>query len=249
MVHPLMRERPEPTRATTIAQPIIALFPRLHVLVIGPGLGRDELMQETVAVIIRAAREANLSLVLDADALFTVQNQPDLIKGYKECVLTPNVVEFGRLAKALGVDSDGDANDADAEKGCKDLAQALGGVVIVRKGRQDWISDGDRTVVSDLQGGRKRSGGQGDTLTGCIGTLLAWRKLYLEQGWDTQGDLSKNESLLLAAFGGSAITRECSRRAFAIMGRSLQASDLTGEVGGAFLHLIGEVEVDEDEER
>lgn len=241
-----MRETPDPTPAATLAQPIIALFPRLHVLVIGPGLGRDKLMQKIVAVVIRAARQANLSMVLDADALVTVQNQPDLIKGYKDCVLTPNVVEFARLAKVLGIDVDDEANDENGEKGCKALAQALGGVVIVRKGRLDWISNGERTVVSDLQGGRKRSGGQGDTLTGCIGTLLAWRKFYLEHGWDTRGSLSKSESLLLAAFGGSAITRECSRRAFAKMGRSLQASDLTEEVGGAFLELIGEVDEDTD---
>lgn len=245
MVHPLMRETPDPATAAAVAVPIIALFPRLHVLVIGPGLGRDQLMQDTVAVVIRAARRANLSLVLDADALFTIQNDPDLIRGYKDCVLTPNVVEFGRLAKALGVDADGQANDEDAGKGCEALAQALGGVVIVRKGRQDWISNGEHTFVSDLQGGRKRSGGQGDTLTGCIGTLLAWRKLYLEHAWDTHGKFSESETLTLAAWGGSAITRECSRRAFVKMGRSLQASDLTGEVGGAFLHLIGEVGEDE----
>lgn len=245
MVHPLMRETPDRTTAADLALPIIDLFSRLHVLVIGPGLGRDPLMQDTVAEVIRAARRENLSLVLDADALFTIQNNPDLIRGYKECVLTPNVVEFGRLAKALGVDADGDAHDEDAEKGCKALAQALGGVAIVRKGRQDWISNGEHTLVSDLQGGRKRSGGQGDTLTGCIGTLLAWRRLYLEHAWDTHGKFSESETLTLAAWGGSAITRECSRRAFVKTGRSLQASDLTGEVGGAFLHLIGEVGEDE----
>lgn len=242
MVHPLMRETPDSTTAADLAHPIIDLFSRLHVLVIGPGLGRDQLMQDTVAEVIRAARKANLSLVLDADALFTIQNDPDLIRGYEECVLTPNLVEFSRLAKALGVDAGGDANDDDvAKQGCEAVAQALGGVVIVRKGRQDWISNGEHTFVNDLQGGRKRSGGQGDTLTGCIGTLLAWRKFYLEHGWDTHGNFSKGETLTLAAWGGAAITRECSRRAFVKMGRSLQASDLTDEVGGAFLNLVGEV--------
>jgi len=47
---------------------------------------------------------------------------------------------------------------------------------------------------------------------------------------------------LVVAFGGSAITRECSRRAFAKRQRSLQASDLTEEVHDAFLTLIGEPE-------
>lgn len=236
MVHPLMRETPSQTPASTLASAITALLPNLHVLVIGPGLGRDPLMQATTAAIISAARDKNVPLVLDADALFLIQNQPELIRGYKECVLTPNVVEFGRLAKAVGVEVDDDGKD-----GCQKLAHALG-VLVVRKGREDWISDGAHTVVDDLQGGRKRSGGQGDTLTGCIGTLLAWRGLYLNHGWETEGGLGREETLLLAAWGGSAITRECSRLAFEQRGRSLQASDLTGEVGKAFLTLIGEKE-------
>lgn len=194
-------------------------------------------MQSTVACVIAAAREKKTALVLDADALFLIQNQPDLIHGYKECVLTPNVVEFGRLAKAVGVD----VTD-EGETGCRELASALGGVLVVRKGREDWISDGESAVVGDMEGGRKRSGGQGDTLTGCIGTFLAWRKFYLENGWKTEGGMGQAETLLLAAWGGSAMTRECSRLAFLKRGRSLQASDLTDEVGGAFVTLIGEKE-------
>lgn len=152
-------------------------------------------------------------------------------------MLTPNVVEFQRLAKAVGVE----VRDDEGEDGCRLLARALGGVLIVRKGREDWISDGARTVVDDVQGGRKRSGGQGDTLTGCIGTMLAWRGLYLAGGWEMEGPMmGREETLLLAAWGGSAITRECSRLAFEKRGRSLQASDLTEEVGGAFLSLVGE---------
>lgn len=237
MVHPLLRETPSSSSPSELASPVIALLPNLHALVIGPGLGRDPLMQSTVACVIAAAREKKTALVLDADALFLIQNQPDLIHGYKECVLTPNVVEFGRLAKAVGVD----VTD-EGETGCRELASALGGVLVVRKGREDWISDGESAVVGDMEGGRKRSGGQGDTLTGCIGTFLAWRKFYLENGWKTEGGMGQAETLLLAAWGGSAMTRECSRLAFLKRGRSLQASDLTDEVGGAFVTLIGEKE-------
>ena len=239
MVHPLLREsnHPSPSEASEIAHTIAALIPSLHSLVIGPGLGRDPLMQETVACIIESARQSNLPLVLDADALWLVQNQPDLVKGYKECILTPNVVEFARLAKAVGLET-----SDDGEKGCGALASALGGVLIVRKGAQDWICNGTRSLVGDLEGGRKRCGGQGDTLTGCIATMLAWRRLYLEKRWETEGEMSREETLMVAAWGGSAITRECSRQAFQKWGRSMQASDLTPEVGGAFVRLVGEKE-------
>jgi len=98
------------------------------------------------------------------------------------------------------------------------------------------------TTISDFQGGLKRSGGQGDTLTGSLGTFLAWREIYHEGLWDIGEPMSREETLLVAAFGGSAITRECSRRAFARRQRSLQASDLTDEVHESFLALIGEPE-------
>lgn len=237
MVHPLLRETPSSERPDAIASTVISLIPNLHALVIGPGLGRDPLMQETVATIIISARKSNLPLVLDADALWLIQNKPDLVKGYKECVLTPNVVEFSRLAKAVNV-----SIDDEGEKGCTAVAQALGGVLIVRKGREDWLCNGTTSLVGDLQGGRKRSGGQGDTLTGCIATMLAWRGLYLQKGWVVEGGLDKEETLLIAAWGGSALTRECSRLAFKKLGRSMQASDLTEQVSVAFETLIGEKE-------
>ena len=71
--------------------------------------------------------------------------------------------------------------------------------------------------------------------------------MYLDKAWDCQGDMSREETLRLAAWGGAAITRECSRRAFERRGRSLQASDLTEEVEGAFLRLVGEPDVDDGE--
>ena len=78
------------------------MLPRLHVLVIGPGLGRDKLMQDTCAKVIEAARKQNIPFVLDADGLNLAQTRPELVQGYKECILTPNVVEFARLCKSKG---------------------------------------------------------------------------------------------------------------------------------------------------
>jgi ATP-dependent NAD(P)H-hydrate dehydratase len=183
MVHPLMQQT-SPSggndSASTIAARVIDLLPRLHVLVVGPGLGRDRLMQDTVAEVVGAARDRGMPVVLDADALILAGDRPELLrKG--ACMLTPNVAEFGRLCRARGVevvDGDGD------QKGCEKLARAFGGVTIVRKGRMDVVSDGDHTVVCDVEGGYKRSGGQGDTLTGCLATFLAWRKAYLEHMWE-----------------------------------------------------------------
>ncbi len=196
----------EPTGADKIAAPIIDMLARLHVLVIGPGLGRDPLMQNTVERVILAAKDKGIPIVLDADALQLVQKDLDLIKGYTEAVLTPNVVEFDRLCKAAGIDSSGSGNETQRVEA---LANALGGVTIIQKGKNDYISNGRVTMTDDLEGGKKRSGGQGDTLTGSIATFLAWRKAYIDELWnDTETPrLEKQEMIGLAAFGGSAITR------------------------------------------
>ncbi|KAL2154504.1 hypothetical protein VTH82DRAFT_3180 [Thermothelomyces myriococcoides] len=264
MVHPLMRSSPSSpgnpsssasqgdTDADEVASRIIPLLDRLHVLVIGPGLGRDPLMQDTCARVIRAARDKGMPMVLDADALLLVQRDPALVRGYGLAVLTPNVVEFGRLTKALGIDDQvrsavtaaGDGTEEKETSKVEALARALGGVMVLQKGPKDHLSDGKVTFTVDLEGGRKRSGGQGDTLTGSIATFLAWRKAYLDGIWETGGKLKEEELVGLAVFGGSAITRECSRLAFAKKGRSLQASDLTDEVHTAFLNLFGEVDDD-----
>ena len=242
MVHPYMRQAHKVHEKEThdmIFQNVIDMLPRVHVVVIGPGLGRDALMHETCARVITEAKKQNMPFVLDADGLYLAQTQPELVQGYKECILTPNVVEFGRLAKSKGVD----VADGDQSQVCAKLARAFGGVTIIQKGALDYISNGEETLVSDLEGGLKRSGGQGDTLTGSLGTLLAYRKAYLDRIWDHENDMKAPELLLLAAFGGSSITRECSRLAFKKQGRSLQASDLTEEVPIAFNTLIGEKQV------
>ena len=52
MVHPLMRQSSHASTsdsASSIAKTVIDMLPRLHVLVIGPGLGSDPLMQDTCA--------------------------------------------------------------------------------------------------------------------------------------------------------------------------------------------------------
>lgn len=239
MVHPYMRQKKNIAQnesLDSVSKEVIDMLSRLHVVVIGPGLGRDEAMQETCARVIIEARSKNIPFVLDADGLYLAQTRPELVDGYKECILTPNVVEFGRLAKAKNID----INSEDPETLCEKLSKAFGGVTIIQKGAKDYISNGTHTLISDGEGGLKRAGGQGDTLTGSLATLLAYRKAYHDRIWDHEDDLSPEETLALVAYGGSAITRECSRLAFKEKGRSLQAADLTEHVHESFLTVIGE---------
>lgn len=53
---------------------------------------------------IKWMRENNKHMVIDADGLYIVTKNLDLVKGYKNCILTPNKNEFARLAKELDVE-------------------------------------------------------------------------------------------------------------------------------------------------
>lgn len=75
------------------------MLSRLHVLVIGPGLGREDYMLTLARMALDIAKEQGMFLVLDADGLYMAGRQLDLIRGYRRAVLTPNVVEFKRLSE------------------------------------------------------------------------------------------------------------------------------------------------------
>ncbi|KAJ6179526.1 hypothetical protein N7519_009987 [Penicillium mononematosum] len=241
MVHPLLPsidtvKDPNSIDVPSLAGPIIAMLSRLHALVIGPGLGRDEVTLKVVAEVIREARSRSIPFVLDADGLLIVTQDPSLVKGYKESkTMGIKVASQVEIAQAGNDDITDKASDA-----CEQLSKAFGGVTIIQKGPQDVISNGVTSIISDSEGGLKRSGGQGDTLTGSLGTFLAWRAAYHEKMWDSgeqdnekeaqsieevQAELSSENkrmspetTLLLAAWASSSITRECSRRAFADKG-------------------------------
>lgn len=82
-----------------------SVLERLHVLVIGPGLGRSAFMQGVAAHALRYAKgKEGLGVVVDADGLWLVNSKPELVKGWTgdtRVVLTPNVMEFQRLVAAL----------------------------------------------------------------------------------------------------------------------------------------------------
>ena len=55
---------------------------RVHSLVVGPGLGRDELAIKIAARVIRAAISRKMSLLIDADGLWLLSQNLSILKGY-----------------------------------------------------------------------------------------------------------------------------------------------------------------------
>lgn len=121
------------------------------------------------------------------------------------------------------------------------MASAFGGVTVLQKGKVDIISNGDEVLKNDTPGGLKRSGGQGDVLSGSVGCLLSWALNYEDGvGRDDSSPVKSERLPLLAAYGASSVARFCSNRAFAETGRSMQASDMLKQVGPAYNHFFGD---------
>uniref|UniRef100_A0A8D0FWZ8 ATP-dependent (S)-NAD(P)H-hydrate dehydratase n=1 Tax=Strix occidentalis caurina TaxID=311401 RepID=A0A8D0FWZ8_STROC len=204
-------------------------LPRLHSVVIGPGLGRDEVLLENTKGIIEKSKVKGIPIIIDADGLWLISQQPSLIQGYQRAILTPNYMEFSRLYEAM-VSYPVDSSD---HHGCVlRLSQAMGNLTIVQKGERDLISDGEKVLVCSHEGSSRRCGGQGDLLSGSLGVLAHWA--FLAGAEKTNGQ----NPFLVAAFGACSLTRQSNHQAFQKFGRSMTASDMVSEVGTAFSKLF-----------
>lgn len=235
MVHPYLAESSNVDSSKVsesidkVMVKVLSVIDRVHVVVVGPGLGRDAVLLETASRIIQEVRKRSMPLIVDADGLYLVQQNPDIVKGYRHAVLTPNVMEFKRLKAAVGLDEAGTLEE---------LCQKFGGLTIIEKGREDKISNGQTTIECNIVGGRKRVSGQGDTLSGTLATMLAWKLAFQNNLWDHNESFSESDLFLLAAFGASAVTRCASRKAFEAHGRAVLTSHIGEQVGSAYTDLF-----------
>lgn len=100
-----------------VVHDLTAWIKPLHALVVGPGLGRDPLVLACAMSAVAAARERELPVILDGDALFALNSDLDLIHGYTRCILTPNPVEYRRLYLSVAATIElGDTIDAGAQQ-------------------------------------------------------------------------------------------------------------------------------------
>uniref|UniRef100_A0A3Q1EAY7 ATP-dependent (S)-NAD(P)H-hydrate dehydratase n=1 Tax=Acanthochromis polyacanthus TaxID=80966 RepID=A0A3Q1EAY7_9TELE len=199
-------------------------LPRLHGLVVGPGLGREDLLLKTV---IEKSKARDIPIVIDADGLWLVTQQPSVIQGYQKGILTPNFMEFTRLYEALPMDS------SDYQRSVLQLSVAMGNLTLVLKGEQDLITDGNKVYSCSLEGSGRRCGGQGDLLSGSMGVLAHWAHAA-----STAGMIRSMNPSVVAAFGACSLTRQCNSQAFQRHGRSTTTTDMIQEIGSAFKKLF-----------
>ncbi|XP_017041546.1 ATP-dependent (S)-NAD(P)H-hydrate dehydratase [Drosophila ficusphila] len=183
---------------------------RLHVVVIGPGLGREPSVLKTASNILKLCMDIQKPVVIDADGLFLLNDNIDLIRGQQNVILTPNVMEFRRLF--------GEDINAARQK----MSLLGDGVVVLEKGANDKVYCNE--IYSMPTGGSgRRCGGQGDLLSGSLATFFYW-------------SLQSNQPnpAYIAACASSYFVKRLNSAAFQKFGRSLLASDMVNEIPAVF---------------
>ena len=233
-----LRERRD-VAVNVIVDTITDMFPTLHALCIGPGLGRHPLVFLAVEKVIQKAMARDLSLVLDADALFmlSLTEYRSLLKdlhGYERCVMTPNSMEMKRLDKSTA------AGDDNADEKKYDSSS-----IIVQKGHVDKIIQGDKIMQCEEEGGLKRSGGIGDVLAGTISAFMAWNAvLEMKSDGSISGSSAVNgrtgamqqpqhynQQRQFASWAACVAVKRATRVAYQTKRRAMSAMDVIGEIG------------------
>ncbi|XP_036965675.1 ATP-dependent (S)-NAD(P)H-hydrate dehydratase isoform X1 [Acanthopagrus latus] len=205
-------------------------LPRLHGLVVGPGLGREDLLLKTAKEVIEKSKARDIPIVIDADGLWLVTQQPAVIQGYQKGILTPNFMEFTRLYESLHHEP---MDSSDHQRNVMQLSVAMGNLTLVLKGEQDLITDGSKVISCSVEGSGRRCGGQGDLLSGSLGVLAHWAHAA-----SVAGILRSVNPSMVAAFGACSLTRQCNSQAFQRHGRSTTTTDMIQEIGTAFKKLF-----------
>ncbi|ONI28642.1 hypothetical protein PRUPE_1G152800 [Prunus persica] len=231
IVHPVLEEsygvRDDEKRIISgkVLAEVAKWMERFDCLVIGPGLGRDPFLLDCVSKIIKLARQSNVPIVIDGDGLFLVTNSLDLISGYPLAVLTPNVNEYKRLVqKVLSCE----VNDEEAHEQLLSLAKRIGGVTMLRKGKSDFISDGETVKSVSIYGSPRRCGGQGDILSGSVAVFLSWARHAIRDG---DSSISSKNPAMLGSIAGSALMRKAASLAFDNKKRSTLTTDIIEYLG------------------
>jgi len=204
-------------------------LPRLHCVVMGPGLGRNQSMGGRMSIIVERVKARGIPLVLDADGLWHLATNPGMLRGYTRAVITPNPQEFSRLAQTVLHRQLVPSLCPDLQA-VSDLAQALGHVTVIHKGAHDVISDGHVTENCHSGGSPRRCGGQGDLLAGILATFLNWSHA-------PGVELSGLSPCVVAAWGACRLARDCAAHTFALQGRSMTTQDLVSSIQAQFHRL------------
>lgn len=135
-------------------------------LALGPGLGTDRETRELVKALLAAAE---IPMVIDADGLNCLADDPGILKSAKApVILTPHPGEMARLTGKTSAEI-----QADRLETARSFAEQYHAILVL-KGAQTLVCCPDRSCFICPTGNPgMASGGMGDVLTGIIAGFLA----------------------------------------------------------------------------
>lgn len=175
LTQPIFRpvcENEEKTLSIGAVNDIISEIEWADSVVIGCGIGNNDDTQVIVGQVIKSSLKP---VVLDADGINAVSSFIDIIKDKKApLIITPHPAEMARLIR----------EDTDyVQRHRIDVAKAFAAendVIVVLKGADTVVTDGDRVLVNTTGNPGMAMGGTGDMLSGMIGSFLAQGMAPLE---------------------------------------------------------------------
>ena len=183
---------------------------RYSAIAAGPGLGRAPETARALERLLAAANEADIPMVLDADALNLIaadQALPDLIPAGS--VLTPHLGELRRLIPQP------------SEEAIRSFSCRTGSVIVVKGYRSRVYTPEGECFVNTTGNPGMAKGGSGDVLTGLVGGLLA--REYSARDAACLG-------VWIHGFAGDCLTRERTAEAYS-------SRDLIDRLHEGFLKL------------
>ncbi|MDU5806623.1 MAG: NAD(P)H-hydrate dehydratase [Peptoniphilus harei] len=142
----------------------------LDVIAMGPGMGLGTYGQEVFKITIKIEK----NLLIDADGLNILSKNLKLLEERKDftTILTPHEGEFARLT-GLSLEEIKNNRKAVAEEFAKKYK-----VILVLKGHETLVTDGEKTYVNKTGNSGMATGGSGDVLTGIISAMMKNYDLY-----------------------------------------------------------------------
>ena len=139
---------------------ICKLMDQMDAVLVGPGIGQSNSVTQVVKTVLEMFPGP---VIVDADGINALTQHKDILRGRTApTILTPHPGEFMRLAGDIGVDR---------MESARNLAKELG-VIVVLKGHNTVITDGERCYINKTGNPGMAVGGSGDVLAGMITALV-----------------------------------------------------------------------------
>ena len=144
----------------------INLINKYTACLIGPGLGNND---ETAALVKEIIRSAKVPLIIDADALNAIADEPEILKEAAfPPIITPHILEMSRLSKIPAPEiSD------DILKTAIDFSKKYNCITVLKDAATIIASNSGKTYINKGGVSALAKAGSGDVLAGIIAALVA----------------------------------------------------------------------------